>query len=496
MARLQVVKSEDGWNLPPIDRAEAGSEFGWLDRLFYGWRDGKVFSYDDWEARDLQEFLSKDYKGRQIDLALTLPQVSATNTISAAPKDHGEFELLGAYFDADNLGDGCDTPLDLLLDQMTTATVYKKAFWEVMWTRGTGDFDGKVVPGAYKWRPQTTVRAMREPKTAALLGWEQEPYYNGPDVARGIFPIQVDGPAALTFIHGSRVDPINGTSDAEIAYWAWKTKQKILFLWFQFLEGVALPRLAAFAPEQGAADTIAANMARLKSSGTIGIEDQSGNQLVRLQQLDLSGKGADQFQQAITWLDQAASGSVLAGFLDLTSNATSGNGPVGVHLSADASDFFLQSLEAKNRERERAVRRDIFAPFIRYNFGPGAAIPKISFEPLNAEDKTSQVTMLSELMRSRDPALVPDEFIGELATQVADYWGMDGKQIRKEFDAASTAFKAQQAQQSKMMATQQGQQVAGVAGAVNRAQQIVATKPGGRGSTIPGINGPQLPAAY
>lgn len=490
MVSLQVVDTADSFELPPMTK-EQGSSFGWADRMFFGWRDGKVFDYGDWAARDLSEMMTRDYKARQIENVQAMPILSAERSMEAVKNDRGEYEWLEAFWDADPLGDGCETDLDTIIDQMTTAFHYRKAFWEIEWgIGGPGDFAGKVIYNKIEWRPQTTCRLMRDPRSGKMMGFEQEAYYTGFGIRDRFYPLQVPAKRAFVYLHGERRDPINGTSDMEIPYWAWKTKQKILFLWFQFLEGVALPRTIVKGPE---ADKIARGAARVKNSGVLPIETQGAPSSVEIDTLDLSGKGAEQFIEAIKWLDQCATNSVLAGFLDLTQNATTG-GAVGVHLSKDASDFYLQTLEAKSREMAKVIRRDLFAPLVRYNFGPRAAIPKFKFEPLNAEDKSDAVAMLTTLLGSRDPALVPDDFVGQLAAQVADYMGMDGTKVEASFVKAAKDAKAAAAKASAQMASQMGQQVAGTAGAVRKAGQLVAQR--GRGATIPGINGPQLPRAY
>jgi hypothetical protein len=474
-----VVTNTDGFNLPPLDK-EDGSSFGWFDRLVFGWRDGKVFDYSDWEARDLYEMLKKDYKARQIENVLALPIISATRSITKAKGDKGEYEWLQNYWDHDRFNGGCKTPLDMIVDQMTSAFAYKKAFFEKVWTEGTGDFEGKVVYDKLAWRPQTTCRLMRDPKHGDFRGFEQEAYYVGPEITKGHWPIQVKPKRAFVYIHGQYRDPLNGTSDMEIAYWAWKTKQKILFLWFQFLEGVSLPRTVVKANDQGVASQVAHQISRLKSSGILPIATPSGPESVGIDTLDSSGKGADQFQAAVTWLDQAATNSVLAGFLNLTNNEKSGGGWA---LSKDSSDFFLQMEEAKAREMETQIRMHLFAPLIRYNFGRDAVIPHFKFEPLNDVDKATSVRLLEQFLGQRDPALIPTEFVAELAKQVADYAGLDGDKVYKQFVAQAKKVQAQAAAQGGAMAGPQGQQIAGVAGATNAAAEVLRQFGGGQGQT-------------
>lgn len=485
--QLALVKNEDGWNLPPLD-SEQGTEFGWADRMFYGFADGKVFDYADWEARDLERMIKKDYQSRKIEAVLTFPIMGASHKIAPAKGDSGEAEWLTAFWETDELNGGCDTPLQQIIDQMTSAFMFKRAYFNKVWTRGQGDFEGKVVYSKLGWRPQTTCRLMRDAKTGALAGFQQEPYYAGPDVSSTIFPYNFDMRESYIYIHGTRRDPIQGISDLEIPYWAYMTKQKILFLWFQFLEGVSLPRTTVKARDPENAKRIAQDLSRVKSSGVLPIDTGGGDpKSIEIDTLDLSGKGADQFQAAITWLDGAATNSVLAGFLDLAgaaANGLRGGGGGSYALSKDASDFFLRSLESKVGEMEKSLRRDLFAPIIRYNFGPKSRVPAFAFEPLNAEDKSAAVALLQTMLgvpaSPGGTSQVPVEFTAALAAEVADYIGMDATNVESQFIAAGKAAQAAALKASQQAASQLGQQTANMAGQVNKAGQMVKDAQNGK----------------
>lgn len=469
---------EDGWNLPSLNQEE-GSPFGWYDRLLFGWRDGMVFDYGDWEARDLYEMMGKDYKARQLENVLTLPFISATHNNVAAKGDKGEMEWLNNFWEQDHLNGGCRTPLNMIVDLMTSGVTYKKAFFEKVWVRGQGDFADNVVYGDVAWRPQTTCRMMRDPKHGRFAGFEQEAYYIGPEITKGHWPIQVKAKNAFVYVHGLRRDPINGTSDMEIAYWAYKTKQKILFLWFQFLENVSLPRVTVTASDPNVATQIAQQIARLKSSGVIPLAAPQGPESVKIDQLDVSGKGAEQFLSAIQWLDNAATDAVLAGFLNLVSGNAQTAGASNA-LSKDASDFFLQMEEATAREMEYSIRKDLYAPLIRHNFGKQAAVPHFKFEPLNDVDKATTVTLFQSMITSRGLAvpgqsLIPDSFVEMLAEQVAGYIGLDGKVVSADFAKAAATAAANAAKASAAGASPAGQAIAGVSGAVTAATQAVKT---------------------
>lgn len=480
-AKAMLLRADDGFDLPRLG-VEDGTLFGWEDRWNMGMSpDGKyVTDLADWEARDMHEMLTKDYKSKQIENVLTLPITSAEHSIVGVKGDTGEADWLRNFWETDAFSGGCRTSLQQVIALCTSGFYFKRAYFEKVWAKGTGDFEGKVVYSDLAWRPQTTCRLMRNPQNGRFKGFEQQPYFVGPNIKLlNNWPIQIPPNRAFVYTHGTRRDPLNGTSDMEVAFWAWKTKQKVLLLWFQFLQSVALPRITVKANTVEEARSVAAEIARMKSSGVLPVGAAGGADSVGIDVLDTSGKGADQFMEAIRWLDSCATQSVLAGFLDLTTRGAPQDGAGSYALSKDASDFFLQSLEAKAREIEDQVRKQLFAPLIFHNFGPKAKVPKLQFEPLNDIDKATAVELLKQAMAAPPGGPVPTSFIAELAGQVATYLGLDGDQAREDFKASFDAAAAQA--QAKMLADQgaagggspTGQAVAGLAGAVGAAHAAI-----------------------
>lgn len=478
-SRLHVVRSDDGFDLPRLG-VEDGTTFGYFDRWNLGTTpDGKyVVDLSDWEARDMHEMLQKDYKAQQIEKVLSLPHTSATWTIQAVQGDKGEAEWLKSYWEADAFMGGCRTSLDQIIGLMTSAFYYRRAFFEKVFVNGTGQFEGKIVYDDVAWRPQDTCRLMRDPRSGRYKGFEQEAFYLGPAITNmNKWPIQIPAPRAFVYTHGTRRDPLNGTSDMEVAYWAWKTKQKVLMLWFQFLQSVSLPRITVKASDTTTATAVAQEIARMKSSGVLPLGVPGGPDSVAIDTLDVSGKGSEQFQAAINWLDMAATDSVLAGFLNLTGAANMTHFGGSYALSKDASDFFLQSLEAKAREMEVQIREQLFAPLIFHNFGRDAAVPRLKFEPLNDIDKEAAIGLLKQAIAAPPGGPVPTSFIAELAGQVGTYLGLDGnvarEDFKKSFDAAAAQAQAQALAKEGAAGSPVGQAVAGMAGAVNAAQAAV-----------------------
>lgn len=482
MAKVQVVREDDGFDLPKLG-TEEGTSFGWFDRWNLGTTpDGKyVVDLADWEARDLHEMLRKDYKAQQIEKVLSLPIISAEYTILAAPGDKGEAEWLKTYWETDAFSGGCRTGLDQIIGLMTSGFLYKRAYFEKVFATGIGDFEGKIVYDDVAFRPQTTCRLMRDPHNGRYVGFEQEAYYLGPEISKpNHWPIQIPANRAFVYTHGTRRDPLNGVSDVEVAYWAYKTKMKILMLWFQFLQAVSLPRIVVRAGDGTTATNIAQQIAKMKSSGVLPVATPAGPDSVGIDSLDVSGKGSEQFSNAIDWLDTVATDAVLAGFLNLTGKVNMSHFGGSYALSKDASDFFLQSLEAKTREMEWQIREGLFAPLIFHNFGRNAAVPKLQFEPLNDIDKDNAIELLKQAMAAPPGGPVPTSFIADLAGQVASYLGLDGEEAKADFKQSFDAAAAQA--QAKALAdsggtgpgaSPAGQAVAGMAGAVNAAHQAI-----------------------
>lgn len=467
-----VVQAEDRFGAPEMDR-ESGSALGWNDRLFIGYRDGKIFDYGDWAARDMAAMMRKPGKHRQIEAVLTYPTTAAERSITTGKKGSDEIRAWTEdYFELDGYSGGCETPLDLVIDQMTSAAIYKKSFHEIEWTEGVDDYAGQVVPKGVYWRPQTTTRLLRSVEAGNKpVAIEQDPLHLiGKVRGSGTKLIEIKINRVLLHIHGARRDPVNGLSDMEVPYWAYKTQQKIMFLWMQFAEGVSLPKAIVRAQDPDTATAIGKQVAAAGGSGVIPIGTDGRPDSVAVDVLDLSGSGPGPFKDLMSWLDQSAVDSVLAGFLTLTSTEKSGGGWA---LSSDSSDFFLQTLESKNREIERDLRGGLFAPMVRWNFGPKAVVPELKFEPLTAEDRKAAVTMMEALLSGRDPGLVPDEFLSELGRKVGDYLGMDGAKIGAAFNGSAERAAKLAEQKSAQAASLPGQQVARVAAGVGAATKMV-----------------------
>lgn len=441
----------------PVMEREQGTAFDRESIMFASFSDGTVFDYGQWEAADIDEMLKRDGKAKTIEAVLTLPIRQAPHTIGAgqnkAPAQVVDFINEALTTPANN--GGMSTSLNLIIAQMTGAISKRRAFFEKVFKQND---EGYTVYDKIAWRPQSTCTITRDKMTGAFQGFKQIPI-RWDDTNEISWTPQY----SFVYLHGVHRDPMAGVSDMEIPLWCYKTKQKIRFLWYQFLEGQSLPKVVVKAQDQTTADVVAKKVIGLRSGGVVGIDEN----MVSLDVLQSSGKGADQFQAALNYLDAEASNSVLAGFTDLASAAASGAGSLA--LSKDQSDFFLMSRQAVTKEMADAINQYLIPDLVAYRFGAKTPCPEFEFGQITEEDAQVTINMLSSLAAA--PTLrLPTAFMDELTIKVARYLELDETKVEAGLkQAAADALKAAQNPQQAA--------VAPIVGPVNAAVRAVAARP-------------------
>lgn len=450
-----------------LDR-ETGTAFTPETLLFSDFEDGGVFDYGEWKARDMDEMFARDGKARTLEQALSLPLRRAKHELK---QDGATDEVMQfvhhVLYDRANSG-GMSTPLNLVLAQMTGAAVYRKAFFEKVYT----ERDGRVVLDKLAWRPPSTCALVRDAKTAAFRGFKQMPVrYEDTE------EIKIPAQRAFVHIYNKHRNPLEGTSDFEIALWCYQTKAKIRFLWYQFLESQSLPKTIVYARSEQEARAGAKKIAGLKNGGIVGLVDGQHRHEV----LESSGKGADQFMEALKWLDGEASGSVLAGFTDLPGAASTGVGSYA--LSKDQSDFFLMSREADAADKADDLNQYVISPLVAINYGVEAKAPRLEFDSLSEYDAEASLQMLQSLASSQHN--LPREFMDELIERSAGFLEMDVDKVRAGIERAAQeaeeTARAAASQQQPAQVDRAGQvaSVAGAVGVVDRAVRRRAQRDGG-----------------
>lgn len=442
---------------PPIEGRELGSQFDQQSILFSTFSDGTAFDYGEWEAADIDEMLERDGRARAIEQVLTLPLRSAPVTYTPgygkAPAEVIEF-VRDAMQRPSNIG-GMSTSLNLIHAQMTGAVSRRRAFFEKVWKVNE---DERWVYDKIAWRPASTCTIVRDKRTAAFAGFKQMPV-RWDDVKE----VWVKPKYAFVYLHGTHRDPIKGVSDLEIPLWCYKTKAKIRFLWYQYLEAQSLPKTMVKARDQGSADRVARKMIGLRQGGVVGLDMTS---IDAIDTLESSGKGADQFMAALRYLDSESAESVLAGFLDLTGSAASGHGSLA--LSKDQTDFYLMSRKAVLREMADCENQYLIPDLVKYNFGTRVAVPETEYGEISEQDAAVAIGLL-QAIASAPTLRLPTEFLDELVIKVAKILELPEVEIEKAIkDGATKALAA--------AATAQQAQVAPLVGGVNAAAKLVVAR--------------------
>lgn len=439
---------------------EEGSAFDQDSILFASFDDGGVFNYtEQGRVREMKEMLEVDSKAQTLESVLSLPIRQAPYSIQQGRSEKEVYDRIHRILTAPANNGGMTTPLNLVIAQMCNAFVYKKSFFEKVWT---ADEEGGVKYKKIAWRPPGTCAVERDPQTGAFMGFRQMPIALE-DLDEKKFSPQ----RAFVYIHGTHRDPLEGVSDLTITQWCYKTKQKIRFLWYQFLEGQALPKTVVKSADPNEAQSAAKKIIGLRSGGVVGISNANDVDV-----LESSGKGAAEFRAAMQWLDSEASSSVLAGFTDLGAMAAGGTGSFA--LSKDQTDFFLMSRQAVSKEMQDYINQYLVADLVYYNFGPKAIAPKFEFGPISQDDAQSAISLLQATAQTPvNQSVLPQEFFDELTLRVAGFLELDVVTVQEGLERARVEAE-KQAKVAGM--SPEGQQVAGVKAAVDTATNAIQQK--------------------
>lgn len=405
-----MAKSPSGQDYPT---GEAGS--GWdRERLFAFYEDGLIFEEGPIETANIEDMLSRDGKARALEQALTLPVRGANWSIQPGKNDKGELEFVTDALTRAPESGGMDVSLEVVIGQMTSAFLFKRSHFEKVYR---ADSDGKVRFGKLAYRLPTTCYLARKAEDASFAGFMQWTW-KGQAFVRVLIPAE----KAFVYIHGAHRDPINGISDLDVSYNAFQSKQKVRFLWYQFLETQAAPRTLAKHNSTDAtqAQAFAKKVATLKGGGVVGlIEGQD------VAVLESNGQGAAEYQAALAYLDSEMSESVLAGFLDLTSRssgAAGGSGGRGSNaLAKSMQEFFNTGRQGAMNEVAAAINQGIVADLVRYNFGIDASMPKFTFTVATEDDNSSAtIALLQAIATAPSMNVLPWGFINLLIEKVAE----------------------------------------------------------------------------
>lgn len=473
----RALESDQDDDLEPgsVKGSVDGTLFDWQSSLFLDPETHAVYDGGDQEARDIREALAADWKMRQLSEVLTSSIKGATWKLVGGKGDTGEAEDCEEKLRRKANSGGMKTPIDLVIAQASSSIIYKRAYFGKGWKLDPVKADGSVMYSQLAMRPAMTCRLVRHPINGSFQGFEQDIVWAGkkaPEHWNGL-PVPFKAKQSLVFINGLDKDPISGVSDLEVAMWCWRTKRKVMLLWLTFLSAYALPRTMVWSTggDEVKAKKAAQMIAGLAGGG-VGWADGTNMRADVLAESRGSAQGTQQFMEMVKYLDSCESGSVLAGFTDLTSSAASGHGSYA--LSHDATDMFSQTRVHASRDLESIFTNHGLAPMVRYNYGPDGVVPDFKFDALAGVDEAPLMQLLQALATAPQSAL-PQEFINELAVHAARLLDLDVDKIKKALE--SKAAEAKQAAE-QAGAGQAGQDAASVNAAVQHVRRIAASVAG------------------
>jgi len=445
MTTVNGVNSDTDLHVLLADlQRESGSVYDWVT-----WPTGVWIDTDDQGnervinlperayATKVDRMIRIDGQASQVFEVLTLPLLSADWSIATPTDDVGQAEFVRNVILRPGIDGGMQTSFEELLGEMALATAVKRTYHEKIWTR---DDKGKTVYDRIAWRPPGACELIRDLRSGRVAGFREYMdfglHQHGDDAVTAEIDkdgyVEIPARRSLIYIHGQRRDPINGISSMEATWNAYALKEKLLSLWLTFLGTLSIPRVLAYGRDGPEATKNAQNIAKLRTGGVAPVTRPEAA-LRMFDILDNSGKGADQFSSMIGYLDQSMTHSVLAGFLDLTRQAT-GQGAAGARgshaLNQGSMDMFLQSRTAIANEMARVFTDQVIAPMVWRNYPQGTSIPTLVCAKLTSDQVDKVMAMLTTIGASTT-FTVPPDFIGLLIVKAAAYLDMDEQQVEQ-----------------------------------------------------------------
>jgi len=373
---------------------------------------------------------SRNGTASALEMVLTLPIREADFSIEPGKGDKGECDLARSVLLTPDSEGGMSTPWTSVMGQITAGQLYRRSFFEKVF--GIRDSDGKIIYRKLAYRPPATCQARYNDRTGEPNGFRQQVWLFGGNLqvsSKQKVPGYVDIPKVRSYVytHGKHREPLTGISEVEVAYWCHQTSMKLMFLWMQFLEGMALQRLVVYGNDQPEATQRAEDISQLRGSGVVGLVHPIDGQKA-FEAIPSAGNAGEFFEQALAFLQSWSISSVLAGFLGLASASTGGKGAYS--LSQDQSDFYLKSRQGVAKEIAESISGDVIRPLILLNFGSGASFPQAKFGPLQDEQVQMLLTMFSTMAAA--PVLhIPLSVFDLLTERMASILQLDVDQVHE-----------------------------------------------------------------
>jgi hypothetical protein len=431
-AALRRLQSRHGLDTSPF---YAG------DGLFTEWETGQVVDRGDPNARGIHNMLDSDGTARQLEQVLTLPIRAASHSLVGG-SERGR-ELVEANMP--------EVARARFIGQQTSGIIFRKAFFELDWR-----VDGRQVRlgQAPAFRPAVACEALFNRDTGRPDGFRKRVHdpggmYRAQDWRRWYSPpmpgwIPVPRERSHIYVHGTHREPVKGTTDLSVCWWAYETRVKLLFLWMRYIERATDPKVGVYGNTPAEAITNAKAMAKLNSGGFAPLTRPAGETNGKIFEiLEAATAAAPLFESASRYLNGHMVDSCLAGFTQLSSGAASA-GQGSRALAESDTRFFQDARQAVADEQGWQTTADIFTPLCVYNGLDLADVPQLKIGPLS-KDNVSSALDLAQTLLTASTVNAPDEFLDGLLMVVAPTLGQDPDKLR----AAIEKHRADQAAQAQ-----------------------------------------------
>lgn len=452
---MTIAVSDDGTDLHGLGDLDGGlprglqsprgvetTPFSAGDGLWSDWETGKVIDRGDPNAAGIDGMLDSDGTARQLEQVLTLPIRSAPHALVGGSEK-------GRKLVEENFPEAARIRF---IAEQTSGIIFRKAFFELDWR-----VDGRQVrlgrPPAF--RPAIACEQLFNRATGAPDGFRKRVHdpggiFNPAEWRRWYGPpmpgwIPVSRQRSHIFVNGAHRQPLKGTTDLSVCWWAYETRKKLLFLWMRYIERATDPKFVVYGDSIPEARTNARSMAALRGGGFAPAKRPSDPQARAFEVLEAATAAAPLFAEAARYLNGHMVDSCLAGFTQLSSGAASaGHGSRA--LAESDSEFFLKSRQAVADEQGLQATTDVLVPLCIYNGLSLDDVPQLKIGPLS-KDKVGAALEVVKPLLTAGTINAPDEFLDGLLQVIAPTLNLDGDKLA----AAITKYRDEQAEQRDQM---------------------------------------------
>lgn len=269
-------------------------------------------------------------------------------------------------------------------------------------------------PARYDWRDPRWFRFDRETGTELRLVDEAD-LLNGLELPANRFVVHKPQLKMGLAVRGGL---------ARLAAWAFLFKFYAVKDWAAFAETYGQPlRIGKYGPSATPADVdVLYRAVSMIGTDCAAVIPQS--MMIEFESAPSgAGQGADLYQRLGEWLDRQVSKAVLG--QDGTTSMQQGGGYAQAKVLDGVRGDILRS---DARQLARTIRRDVFEPYVRFNFGPTAPVPGLQLEAPEAEDLKAWSEAIAPLV---------DRGLRIPARQVRDKFNIDEPAAEEEVLTAS-----------------------------------------------------------